>query len=616
MQSPIIFALLQYLYCAVVFAGLFLFLGLGLTLLFCPHHLKRYTLFLAPAVGYCYTTLSGWYAYNLFPGGTDSYASYLMILPAGFLVYALYKDKDQFGHMFHRDLLWPFGIALFVFCVISLPFLHTDFGAISISLGSNDISDSASLTRMLKEFSRTETAGFLGQQKALRWLSEDVIFGGPFSVAVASSVFHLQPYQIQSLSLSVFHAFSVLGVYVLARNSFRYTRFAAIGVTALYGLNPIMHYVTLQGFQGQIFSVYLSVFLVFLYLDASRRCRRWSDYYKYLPLITLLNWGISITYPHLIVFIYLPLAAYIFLMGIYLKSWIIPFRWIALACLALATMAFLSPYRARALVVYFFEAGRQGGFPWRPFLSPDTIFGLSLGSGRYLLPSTLQIYLSMAVVLIVITGLIYAFQKNRQLFLLASSFLVLVLSGYALLLGFGRSRVIVGGNYSGFKLLTYFIPFLLPSSLLIFRYSTFSRANGKRYGLSILLGLLVLGNLYTSLQLLPRTVHFVVTSDMVGLQAVEKNPDIHSINIRGADYWNIMWATYFLMHKRLYFETSTYMGREAGPLAGEWDLIKRSPGNLQTMDSHLCGGVIEVNATYLLVKACASQTDHPAKANG
>lgn len=615
MQSPTIFALLQYLYCAVVFAGLFLFLGLGLTLLFCPHHLKRYTLFLAPAVGYCYTTLSGWYAYNLFPGGTDSYAPYLMILPAGFLVYALYKDKKQLRPIFHRDLLWPVGIAMFVFCVISLPFLHTDIGATSISLGNNDIPDYASLTRMLKEFSRTETAGFLGQQTALRGLIDDAIFGGPFSVAVASSLFHLEPYQIQSLSLSVFHAFGILGVYVLARNSFLYARFAAIGVTALYGLNPIMHYVVLQGYLGQIFSVCLSVFLVLLYLDACYRCRQWSDYYKYLPLITLLNWGISITYPHLIVFIYLPLGAYIFLMGIYLKSWIIPLRWIALACLALGAMALLSPYRARAIVVEFFEKGSAGGFPWHPFLSPDTIFGLSLGSGRYLFPSTFQIYLSMTVVLIVITGLAYAYQKNRQLFLLAASFLVVVLSGYALLFGLGRIHVIVGGNYSSFKLLTYFIPFLLPSSLLIFRYSAISRTNGRRYGLAMLLGLLILGNLYTSFQLLPRTVHFVVTRDMVGLQAIEENPDIRSINIRGADYWNIMWATYFLMHKRLYFETSTYMGREAGPLAGEWDLIRRAPSNLKPMGSHLCGEAIEVNATYLLVKACASQTD-PPKASG
>jgi hypothetical protein len=72
-----------------------------------------------------------------------------------------------------------------------------------------------------------------------------------------------------------------------------------------------------------------------------------------------------------------------------------------------------------------------------------------------------------------------------------------------------------------------------------------------------------------------------------------------------------MWATYFLMHKQLYFETSVYMGREAGPLLGEWNLIKRSPADVKTMGNHLCGETIEVNAVYLLAKACSSQNGPP-----
>ena len=168
---------------------------------------------------------------------------------------------------------------------------------------------------------------------------------------------------------------------------------------------------------------------------------------------------------------------------------------------------------------------------------------------------------------------------------------------------------------SDLKLLTYFLPFLLLSSLLIFRYSY--HAVAKRVGspLMLILSLLVLVNVYSDYRLLPRPPHLIVTRAMAELQTIDRNPDIRSVNILGADYWNIMWATYFLLHKQLYFETSVYMGREAGPLLGEWDLIKRSPANVKPMDSHPCGRTIEVNATYFLVKACAIQTG-PLKGSG
>lgn len=445
----------------------------------------------------------------------------------------------------------------------------------------------------------------VGQQTELRWLTQDTIFGGSLAVAVASSLFSWEPYQVQSLSMVVFFTFSVWMMYVLARSSFRYSRPASIGVSAVYGLNPVIHFIIFQGYHGQIIATCLSLTLVFLHLNAISRCNQWSDYYKFLPLIVLLIWGVSITYPHLLFFIYPPLGAYCILWAIYKKSRATPIRWSAFVVFVFLIMALVSPYRAKALVSYIIYMGSVGGFAFHPWISPATFLGLSIDSARYLYSSRLQMYLSVVVVLITIIGLVYAYQKNRRVCLIASSFLGVVLSGYLLLFTLGKAQIIPGGNYSSFKLLSYFLPFLLLSSLLIFRYSFHSLARRVGYPLILILSLLGLINAYSDYRLPPRPPHLIVTESMAQLQTIDRNPDIRSINIRGADYWNIMWATYFLLHKRLYFETSVYMGREAGPLAGEWDLVKRSPTNLNAIDGHLCGGAIEVNAVYLLVKACA-----------
>lgn len=608
---------MTYLNHSVLFVCLFVYLGLGLAYVLTPAHLKRYTILLSPTVGYSFLTLLGWHTYGLDHGGTDEYAHYLLVLPTVALFYMLVvlgKQKEQRNQIFNRELLWPIAVSAFIFCVISLPFLIEGVGATSVSISNNDIPDSATITRLLKEFSKTDTVGILGQQTILRWLTEDAIFGGSLAVAVASSLFSWEPYQVQSLSIGVFFMFSVWIVYVLARTSFRYSRPAAVGVAALYGLNPVMHYIIFQGYHGQIIATCLSLTLIFLHLDAIPRCNQWSDYYRYLPLIVLLNWGISITYPHLLFFIYPPLGVYCILWGVYKKSGAIPIRWSVFVILVFVIMTLLSPYRAKAMVSYIFFMGSVGGFAFHPWISPATFVGLSIDSDQYLYSSTLQMYLSVVVVLITIIGLVYTYQKNKRVCLIAGSFLGVVLSGYSLLYILGKIQIIPGGNYSSFKLLYYFFPFLLLSVLLIFRYSFHALAKRVSSPLAILLGLLVLINLYSGYRLLPWPPHLIVTEPMAQLQTIDRNPEIRSVNILGKDYWNIMWATYFLLHKQLYFETSVYMGREAGPLVGEWNLIKRSPADLNTMGSHSCGETIEVNAAYLLVKACVPQTD-PAKAS-
>jgi hypothetical protein len=52
---------MQYLYYSILFASLYVYLGLGLTLMVCPKDLKKYAVLMSPMVGYCYLTLVAWY---------------------------------------------------------------------------------------------------------------------------------------------------------------------------------------------------------------------------------------------------------------------------------------------------------------------------------------------------------------------------------------------------------------------------------------------------------------------------------------------------------------------------------------------------------------------------
>lgn len=71
------------------------------------------------------------------------------------------------------------------------------------------------------------------------------------------------------------------------------------------------------------------------------------------------------------------------------------------------------------------------------------------------------------------------------------------------------------------------------------------------------------------------TPPLVVDRDLIRVQAIERDPEIHSINMRmgtQSDLWPRLWANAFLLKKPQYFPWHTYEGRLNTPLVGDWDL--------------------------------------------
>ena len=95
--------------------------------------------------------------------------------------------------------------------------------------------------------------------------------------------------------------------------------------------------------------------------------------------------------------------------------------------------------------------------------------------------------------------------------------------------------------------------------------------------------------------------HDSVSRDLADLKRIETMPAVRSVNIQGNNYWDILWQNAFLLRKKQYFETSTYHGRFASNLDGEWDLLNIS--NLTGSVKKYKEEIIPVNSTYILKKS-------------
>jgi hypothetical protein len=595
---------MQYLIYSGLFILVYLYLGLGLTLLICPENIKKYALILSPLIGYCYLTLFGWYAYSLEIKGTDAYAVWVLLLPAIFLYFGWRRlgDTKKVTTLFDKQLIAPILAGAVLFLLISAPFFLKFSGLTSfMSLGNHDIADSASVASFLKGFARSATIGFVGQSPmAFKAQADQTIFGGPLATAFTASLFRLETYQLQTLSVHVFFFLGILTFWAWSRHVFQYNETAAIGLVLLYGLNVMTQYSIYESFQGQIITVGLTLAFFLVQHEVIFNHLKTSDTYRYILMTILLVWGISLTYNHMLPILYAILFICALVHALQEKRMSAFFHWLLLSGVSLFIVFLLSPYRAKAIFELFLQRGRDlvGWFiPWQ---SPDTIFGLGI-KNAYLHPhsNTPRILLSVLIALIVGWGLL-AVKKEKHVFWSAIIFLSSVTAGYLALCLMGHTREGWGG-YKSFKWISFFIPFVLASSLLIFRHVQLSFSDRKNI-LLLFLGIMLIGfNLYSAyfMQRQIQNVSRAVSRDLTDLKIIDKRADVQSINILGQDTWEILWATNFLLSKKLYFQTSTYGGREASELHGDWDLLKQNTNALNLSEVH-AGEFIPINSTYVL----------------
>lgn len=606
---------------ALMSVGILVFSGLGIAVLFTPKDLKRYVFFMAPLAGYCFLVLMGWHCFRMDLQGTDAYAWSLLVPPSVFLAIAVFKLKrEQAGRfeMFDSKLIAPVIVATAAFAVLSIPLLiKSHEGLTTISIINHDIVDNGAVAQFLKEHQSSDKKGFLGQTSYLLDASNNNRFGSPFVAAFMATLLSLEAYQMTSLIMNIFFFFGVLVFYVVAVEIFKYTHIAAVGITALFAFNPFVFYLVYAGFHGQVVSISLSLCFFLVNLIAVNKSDRLSDLYPYIFLAATVNWGLGLTYPHILPILYVPVFIYMTAVSVSKKCCSALLNCVLFVIFTLLVPALFSPYRAESILANFLlHANLDAGWNM-PYISPAYIFGLFEVADLRVLKTgmpffdlgyftegafafAVQTILTCVYFLLVFVGLLRVYKHERTVFLIAIVFIALSIIGYNYFY-FGEN---LSPRYKSFKFLSYFLPFYLLSSLIVFRKLEIFKTTLKYLLVPVVL-ILFAGNSLSIASLTATSgMHRSVSKEMAQLKKAEAMIGIDSLNIlNGYDWWEALWINAFLMEKEQHFNYSTYAGRNKSALIGQWDLINLNK-EFRRVAAVVCKEeIIPINSIYALRKS-------------
>jgi hypothetical protein len=592
---------MYFFFYAFLIAALFIFSGIGLTILITPSIFEKYSLYFSPFVGLAYLSYCSWFLFEYSSMGTNHYAKFLLIPPLFFLVLAIILKKDRIisiGFPFNKENLILILICGILFLSIAYPYYSRTEGiSNTISWGNNDIVDYASTSKYLMTSSFTHPAiqspivnpstSFSGNtpEPHLRfpWVLHKYYFSAYLSTAIPSSIFALESYQIQNLVIYLFYIFIIPLIFLISVEIFSYSKNMALFVALLIGLNFNLLYLVYDGFLGQIIGMgfFFCLFLIMYYPLITHE--KFSNMYPYLPLSVLFFYGLCMSYEPLIPFIFISLFIFLFMYSLKNHSKTNIFHSVSYILLTILLTVLISPLAIIHRMEEVFLISKISGGLELPVLYPDGIFGMNVYSLlSQSTPAIITGALSVAIAIVVIFSFYRMYKDNYQLFCLAFSSVafVIVVYGYYTVLE-ALSPSFSGDGYKAYKIMTYFIPILSISALYFFKdlhLSNITRGyNAKKIFFCGVFFLLLVGNLCSACVMISTSTQQSkrISEDIIGLKRIDSLDNVASINIEENAHWTQMWMYYFLMgNKPLYLKYSTYW--DATLLKGEWTLKPNS----------------------------------------
>jgi hypothetical protein len=560
------------------------FWGLGLAWWILPPRWRRFwPAFCAPA-GLGLQSAVVWAGAHTTLRGTDSYAFASLLLPAALLAASVWRLglRPAGALLLHLRRWWAVCLIMtgsFVWQIY--PFTKPPGVLTAVALGSCDAADYAAGARVFKEFSSADRSGFLGLTEVVRILSVDNFydfwlrlnhFTPSALIALDASLFGLRAYQLTSLLAVVLLVLSLPSVFWLARSGFRFGRLGSVVICLIYAFSPILFYTVCQDSLGQLLAAPAVVLLLWVGLKAYQGPGTWRRYGRYSGLLLLGNWLLLGSYNFFLIFAYVPLAAYVGGRTLWERTWRRGLRWGAFAGVNLLVCTVLFPGRVLSVLDRFrlFDqtpfgwpidgfrpAGWYGGFA-DALLHPATggwwrIFGLlCLGT------------LAWAI-----------FRESRRaprLSVWLAACTLPILAGYGILL-WEDARTHRNQSYDAFKLFSVFYPGLLAGFCLWLRALRgapwWARAWG---GILCAVVLAVNGAGAWRFNFAMRRLALTLEPEVIQIGSIEKMAAVPSVNVCLQALWPRIWANYFLLDKPQYFPLTTYEGRRATPLRGQWDL--------------------------------------------
>ena len=575
-------------------AALYIFSGIGLAILITPRVFEKYSLYFSPFIGLAYLSYCSWFLFEYSSMGTNQYAKFLLIPPLFFLVIAALFKKDRIASIVFpckKENLIIIFICGILFVSIAYPYYSTIDGiSNTITRGNNDIVDYASTSKylMTSSFTHPTILSPLAYSHPsdteephlmFPWALQKYYFSAYLSTAIPGSIFSLESYQLQNLILYLFFVSMVPLLYLISVEIFGYSKNMALFIALLIGLNFNLLFMVYDGFLGQIIGMgfFSCLFLTMYYPLCTYE--KSSDMYPFLPLSVLFFYGLCMSYVPLIPFIFITLCIFLLIRSLKnpSKTRIVPP--VSYIFLTIFFTFLISPlaFIERIQQVFLFSKIRSGLDV--PFLYPDSVVGMDVNAIlSQSTPVLITGLLSVAVVCIAVVSFYRIYKDNYQLFCLVLASVVLVIVVYSYFsLKEAISPSFTGDGYKAYKIMTYFIPILIISSLYYFKDFRLSKLTGgfnakKIFFCGVLL-VFIVGNLWSACVMISAATHQSkrIDEDFIDLGRIHSFSNVTSINIEEKEHWTQMWMYYFLMgNKPVYLKYSTYWN--ATPLNGEWTL--------------------------------------------
>lgn len=599
-----------YLY-AIILVLLYLFGGMGLTLIICPKNLLKYSLFFAPFISLTYFSFFCWIFVNYSQWGTNVYANLLLIPPAICLIIAYFFKRSAMVEAFwplKRKNIAILGLCLAIMVIISLPYVFTLSNLNSITLGNSDIGNYASISAFLTQGTLLNNA--VGADPWILGLIPNV-FSAYVSLAVPSSILHIETYQLFNLVLYIFFVFTLPFIFFIAKDIFKFSDYLALIVTGLVGVNFNLILIIYQGYLSQIIGMGYFLSIIFLTLVFIQRQEKIKTLIHYVPLYALLLSGLIVSYPSYLPIFVIPLTFYLVCEFIWIKRLVNVLDLVAVflitGLISVILFPTLSLIRFNELISY---SNVVVGFNANPLL-PSWIMGMlteivqpdQLIWMHMTLFSAAAIILSVIVVVVVCLSLRHLYFQDKDLFTLSIIFGIFIFSFYAYLI-FKElvSPGFTGEGYKAYKLVTYFIPFFIVVGLAYFNKFNFrEHYDTKKIAAVIVLILLVGLNIFSAVQIIFVNYQRNIPIDpsIIELQNIGGITNITSINVDDPDVLENMWIYNFIFpHKK------TYSSYHHSPLLGEWTIKRGTDVELKEfLNNSTNESTVRVNANYYLVKA-------------
>ena len=566
-------------------------MGFFLTVALLGGRHDRYISIISPLVGFSLSSAVGFCFYMHGYAGTDAYLPYLILIVALINLFSwLYLRRASAFSFTIFTTQHQHALLATVITVLLLLVPYQSLQEVGpISIGNNDIVNHIGKTRQAKEFTKDANVGILGQDSYDHYDLRENRFGAPFAAAFISTAFNIEPYKAEPIVITLFTFIGLTLVYMFAREIFGLNVAASYIVSLWAGINPITLYIYYHGFEAQLAGeVYFISLIVFLSYFPCRKHQDNNGLYKDGLILGILLWGLSITYAHSVTIAVAFAFGWVALYSILVKEGKPLKILIGLVVLALALNFIISPLRTET---FFYNLIRHGfaplGWPIQYFYPAKAfgIFGIERDSHLVLMiltSSAFFVYAAWAV---------YIGRSDKysyfKAYLLAFSFL-----GYNAIYFYNYNEP-DSAQYKGFKYISYFHPLILLTSVSLIQSGVFGC---KRIVDSAIFILFLISFVRSAIFINNVSAgHRFLSADITDLSRINKMPSVESINILGTDWWEILAISSFLLEKKQYFETSTYAGRQASVMNGDWDIYRKPVGS--DKDSW---NEYRVNSTFVL----------------